>query len=151
MLSAYAFMLGLYPNSVKNPKLRDESLPVPHEKLETLRTDLNLEKIPSNGIDALIQTQKDDYALPSSIVTTCGGIVPLVKEQLLEVQPEFDNLYGNRLYDDMAKTLKIPRSELRFTTAYKWLDEYVCAKAEGKTPKRGWRHPDETVASLRRY
>ena len=67
------------------------------------------------------------------------------------MSPDFDNLYGNRLYDDMAKTLKVPRGELRFTNAYKWLDEYVCANTEGKTPKRSWHHPETTEDYIRRY
>ena len=73
VLSAYAYLLGLYPESIKNPKLispstgKDMEEPYTQEQLETLRTDLGLDKVPIYGPDPKIFVEKNDPVLFSSI------------------------------------------------------------------------------------
>ena len=157
VLSAYAYLLGLYPESIKNPKLvspssgKDIDQPFTQEQLETLRTDLGLDKVPIYGPDPKIFVEQNDRVLFSSVQDACSGLRPLMQEQVGEVTPEFDNPYGKHLYDDMAHAMKIPRNEIKFSNAYKWLDEYICAKAEGRDPKYDWKSKDETEDRIRRY
>lgn len=132
ILSAYAFLLGMYPHSVNEiefmPQLKDAVEDVTPLQIRQVRNILGVG-------DKMCRPRKMEYYggnADNEFITSPLDQYPGIRFNLLknlnEAKIVFEREYANQLYDSLAKEMKVERNHIDFFTTIEFLEDYITAK-----------------------
>ena len=136
LMSAYAFILGAYPDSVSYLNLNMPNA-LDHQKL--VRKTLGLSETPrTSGTSPVSIKVEEGFMFWSDASRQCPEIYSKAQSHLKEAESALNNEYKNKLYPELAKTFKKSQNNFNFETTHKYLDDYFVAKNQGLSyPKFG--------------
>lgn len=138
-LSAYAFMLGAYPDSIAWIQFQTMGGPAtepPYTMEEEIdvRKDLSLTTTPNklSTRDMTIMSETSGRTFFNDPKNNCPQMHKEMVENLDVATSKYtDNKRFDALYEEMEKTLGVPDNTLTFKNAHLYLDDYSCAQANG--------------------
>lgn len=150
-LSAYASMLGLYPDSIgwiqyQNMGYSAAEAPFTREEETDVRKALGLPLAPNKLTtrDLTIWAENNGRTFFNDPLNNCPQMHKQMNENLDIANKKYtENKRFDALYEAMEKTLGVPDNVLNFKNAHLYLDDYVTAQAN----KRSFPEFDEQLAA----
>ena len=138
-LSAYATMLGAYPDSIAWIQYQHmggvSDAPFTRDEEKEIRTTLGLTNSPSqlSTRDVTIWSETDGRTLFNDPLNNCPQMHKQMSQNLDIANSKYTaNRRFDALYEEMEKTLGVPDNTLTFKNAHLYLDDYVTAQANNK-------------------
>jgi hypothetical protein len=139
-MSAYATMLGAYPESVswiQFQSMGSGSIDTPFTRDEEsdVRKSLGLSENPNQlkNREMTIWAETDGRTFFNDPLNNCPQMHKDMAQNLDATNQKFtDNSRFDALYEEMEKTLGVPDNTLTFKNAHLYLDDYVSAQANNK-------------------
>jgi len=133
LMSAYAFMLGVYPDSTSYLNLRMDNAQE-HQKL--VRKTLGLSENPARGSKKVPVSTDEGFLYWSNPARMCPAIHKKVQSMISSASESVKDEYKKNLFPHLATSFGKSKSSINFKTAHKYLDDYLVAKRTGnKYPK----------------
>lgn len=129
LMSAYAFMLGAYPDSTSFLNLQMSNA-VEHQKL--VRKTLGLPENPDRSSSAISILADDGFLYWSDAAKQCPGIYMKMQSHVVSAGQALSSDYNEKLFPLLANQFKKPESKINFGTAHMYLDDYIVAQRSGK-------------------
>lgn len=154
VLSGYAYIMGIYPNSVEGVDLMQSfgdltELPINEREVNRVREDL-YKRRPTCGTQRVdYYPGNDDHEFLIKPMQMYPGIRDKLTKQLLEAKEEFEGKFGERLYHDLAKKMHKGKDQINFSNALLYLDDYLSAIENFKAP--GYTFSFETNSLISEY
>ena len=130
--SAYAYLLGMYPYSVNGidfkPELMGNGENIPLKGIENIRDKLGMgDKLWKNKTMQYYGGNRDFEFLQDPFETYSTLKFEIIKN-LMDAKVVFEREYGDELYKEMSKTMRVDTKNIDFFNAIDYLEDYVTAK-----------------------
>ncbi|CAI2387780.1 unnamed protein product [Moneuplotes crassus] len=135
IMSAYAFMLGGHPSQLDGLGLvreKDDSAPLKDNHIDDARRALYLDRAEAKAMPAYIHTGNADGFFFRDIKKMYPGLQDDFNYNLKQAASEFETKYGERLYKRLSFLMGRNIEEISFDSVAQFLDDYICAFANGK-------------------
>lgn len=128
LMSAYSFLLGVYPDSIAYLNLNMNNA-IEHQR--SVRSTLGLPETPSpRGTRAVDVNLDEGFLYWSDPATQCPAVYNKVQNKLKVAGDSANSGYQN-LYQELAGTFKRSKDKINFSTAHLYLEDYLAAKNLG--------------------
>lgn len=128
LMSAYAFILGAYPDSVSYLNLNMNNAQE-HQRL--VRKTLGLSDIPSSGSRSVQVNTNEGFMYWSDASHQCPALYKNIHKSLMLAGESASSDYNRNLFPQLASTFGRSSSKVNFETAHKYLDDYQVARRLG--------------------
>lgn len=129
LMSAYAFMLGAYPDSISYLNLNMENS-LDHQKF--VRKTLGLPETPGpQGATAVPVNVEEGFMYWRDPAKTCPAVYQKMQAHLDAASQALNAEYKSKLYPELATLFKRPQDKLTFSSTHYYLDDYLVAKKYG--------------------
>lgn len=136
VMSAYSFLLGVYPQEVEGLGLIQEkgvNEPLRDAHVDDARRALYLDRAKDWSHPVYIHSGNSDGLFFKDISDTYPGLKKDFDKNLKEAGMEFENNQGRRLYLKLSQLLNAPINTFDFQNVAKYLDDYISAFSNGKS------------------
>jgi hypothetical protein len=129
LMSAYSFLLGIYPDSIAYLNLNMDNA-IQHQK--AVRTTLGLQETPSSRGARSVDVNLDEgFLYWSDPASQCPAVYNKVQSKLKAAGDSANSDYDKKLYPELADTFKKSKDKINFSTAHLYLEDYLAAKNLG--------------------
>jgi outer membrane biosynthesis protein TonB len=128
LMSAYAFMLGAYPDSTGYLNLKMDNA-LEHQKL--VRKTVGLSETPSRGTQSVSVATDEGFLYWTNPAKQCPALYKKIQAHLSSGGEALDSEYQAKLYPQLAAQFSKPASKFTFASTHYYLDDYLVAQRTG--------------------
>ena len=153
ILSAYAFLIGMYPFSVNGIKfkddLKDSEEDVTDRQITQVRNILGVRDKLWNDKKMIYNGGNKDFEFLTSATEQFPKIKYRMLKNLNEAKIVFEREYGNQLYQSLSDFIGVDFKFIDFFNTIDYLEDYVTAKFNNKKTK--YEFPDSVKKLIKIY
>lgn len=136
-MSAYAFMLGIYPDALNGIEVHadqlDGAIPVTSKDINSIRPDCGLQTPSSKKFEALdLWPGNKDHAFLSKALEQYPGLKQTILDQINKAEKDYKKKYESKLFRKLEEYFGKAEGDVTFQNALLFLDDYYTAKANKK-------------------
>ena len=135
-MSAYSFMLGTHPEQVEGLGLireKVDSAPLRDANVDDARRALYLDRAVDKAQPVYIHTGNADGFFFRDIKKLIPGLQKDFEYNLKQASQEFEISVGDELFKRLSLLMNVNTEDLDFENIANFLDDYICAFANGKS------------------
>jgi hypothetical protein len=125
LMSAYAFMLGVYPESTSFLNLQMSNA-LEHQKV--IRKTLGLPETPPRTGSAVSISSDAGFLFWTNPAQQCPSIDKKMQYHIASAGQALGSGYNSNLFPLLASQFRKPQSKINFATAHLYLDDYITAQ-----------------------
>jgi hypothetical protein len=157
ILSGYSYIMGMYPESVEGLDLdnfyggSDVNVPIVAAEVDRVRQDVG-SRAPTCGSQRVdFYPGNDDKEFLIKPMKLYPEQKTQINKNLNAALKEFEQKYGDGLYQGLAREMNKPESDFNFANAVDYLDEYIVAQENSHATYNLDTNTDELVTEYYNY
>lgn len=156
ILSGYSYVMGMYPDTVEGLDLDGHygsisDVPINSKEVDRVRSDIG-SRAPDCGTQRVdFYPGNDDREFLIKPMQMYPGQKSTINDQLNYAKNEFEQRYGNRLYEGLSKTMNRKELDFNFASTLMFLDDYMVAQENSKVTYTLDRQTDDLVSEYYTY
>lgn len=137
IIGAYAYLLGLYPDTVNGITLEPEieriaNVPVKNYDVNAVRGNVRLTAPTKPTQQARIYPGNPDALFLTQIGEVYPGLNQKIDQQLYDAKVEYEETHGTKFYEAFANAIHKPVDNVNFYTIYRYADDILSTEANGE-------------------
>jgi hypothetical protein len=137
ILGAYAFLLGLYPDSADGITLEADvealgDIPVKNFEVNSVRGNVRLGSPTKATTQAKLHPGNPDALFLTKLNELYPGVTKKVDQQLFDSKAEYEATHGTQFYAAFADAIHRPADNVNFYSVFRYADDILTSKANGK-------------------
>ena len=138
ILGAYAYLLGLYPDTVDGITLEPDiqaigDIPVKNFEVNGVRNNVRLGSPQKSTSQGRIFPGNPDALFLTKLNELYPGVTQKVDQQLYDAKVEYEATHGTHFYEEFANAIHKPIDNVNFYSVFRYADDILTTKANGES------------------